>query len=81
MVWRLLTSEEVPLPAAHGNPSSTDWLSPRSPEDERLLLRESSQVHFACGQTIFTPAEKPRSDLRARARAGPIYRLGRQAPR
>jgi CRP-like cAMP-binding protein len=76
MVWRLLTSEEVPLPAAHGNPSSTDWLSPRSPEDERLLLRESSQVHFACGQTIFTPAEKPRSVFGLERGLVRIYRLG-----
>jgi len=61
MVSRLPTSEEVLLPAAHRSPSSTDWLSPRSPWDERLLPRESSLVHLACGQTIFAPTEKPSS--------------------
>jgi CRP/FNR family transcriptional regulator len=76
MVWRLSTSEEVLLPAAHRSPSSTDWLSPLSPEDERLLLRESSLVYFTRGQTIFAPTEKPRSVFGLERGLVRIYRLG-----
>ena len=76
MVWRLPTSEDVLLPAAHRGLSPTDWLSPRSPEDERLLLRESSRVHFTRGQVIFGPAEKPRSVFALERGLVRIYRVG-----
>ena len=76
MVWHLSTSEEVLLPAAHRSQSSTDWLSPRSPEDERLLLRESSLVCFTRGQTIFSPNQKPRSVFGLERGLVRIYRLG-----
>ena len=71
-----LVQGEARLPAANRSPSSTDWLSPRSSGDERILLRESSQVHFACGRTIFAPTEKPRSVFGLERGLVRIYRLG-----
>jgi CRP/FNR family cyclic AMP-dependent transcriptional regulator len=76
MVWRVSTAEEVLLPATHRSQSPTDWLSPRSPEDERLLLRESSLVCFTRGQTIFSPTEKPRTVFGLERGLVRIYRLG-----
>jgi CRP/FNR family transcriptional regulator len=51
-------------------------LIPLSPEEERLLLRESSRVLFARGETIFAPTRKPHSVFLLERGLVRIYRLG-----
>lgn len=51
-------------------------MKPLSLEDERVLLRESSEIHFARGETIFAPTQKPRSVFLLVRGLVRIYRLG-----
>jgi CRP/FNR family transcriptional regulator len=51
-------------------------MKPLSVADERALLRESSRVHFARGETIFAPTQRPRSVFLLERGLVRIYRLG-----
>jgi CRP/FNR family transcriptional regulator len=51
-------------------------MKPLSLEDERVLLRESSEVRFARGETIFAPTRKPHSVFLLERGLVRIYRLG-----
>jgi len=76
-MFRRLDPVEARLPGAtRSSPTPLDWLVPLSREDERLLLRESSRMHFARGETIFAPTRKPHSVFILERGLVRIYRLG-----
>jgi CRP-like cAMP-binding protein len=50
-------------------------MNPLSREDERVLLGESSRVHFARGEEIFAPTRKPHSVFLLERGLVRIYRL------
>jgi len=63
------------LPGATPRPPPIAWLEPASPDEERLL-RDSSRVQFARGDTIFAPTRTPSSVYLLERGLVRIYRLG-----